>query len=63
MQGYWGGTANLTCMADAVPEANFTWTRNNKTIDPELKIINDPNKSVLQVIYFIIKLSSKIMFI
>lgn len=49
VQGYWGGTANLTCMVEAVPEANFTWTRNNKTIDPELKIVNDPNKSVLQI--------------
>lgn len=46
--GYMGGTANLTCEVDAEPPAEFAWTQNNQSIEAA-RIINEPNKSVLQV--------------
>ncbi|CAH1403867.1 unnamed protein product, partial [Nezara viridula] len=46
--GYMGGTANLTCEVEAEPPAEFAWKQNNQSIEAA-RIINEPNRSVLQV--------------
>lgn len=48
---YVDGIVNLTCEVKAEPEANFTWAKDNKVIQPSdiIQIFNDNNTSILQV--------------
>ncbi|XP_024080519.1 neural cell adhesion molecule 2-like [Cimex lectularius] len=48
--GYFGGVANITCYAIANPFADYFWTRNNKTLNPNwTSVITHTKYSVLQV--------------
>lgn len=49
--GYMNGYVNLTCIAEAEPNANFTWYRSgNKVLSPKQnKIFNGEHISMLQV--------------
>ena len=51
--GYVQGNVNLTCEAKAEPAAFFTWLKNGEKQHPSenVRIFNEPHKSVLQVIY------------
>nr|CAD7589126.1 unnamed protein product [Timema genevievae] len=51
--GFVTGLVNLTCSVQADPSANFTWTKDSKTLSENLgniTIFNDTNLSTLQVV-------------
>ncbi|CAB0001355.1 unnamed protein product [Nesidiocoris tenuis] len=48
--GYMKGVANITCQAVARPKADYTWTRNNRSLDNlTTNVIQESDRAVLQV--------------
>ena len=39
--GYVGGLVNLSCAAQAIPQANFSWAKEDEEILPYVKTKND----------------------